>query len=151
LQEESDRIQALKEAKRVLKPGGLVLAFAITHAASTLVGLIQGLLNQEEIYEMCIKELSSGIHEAPASMPGVLAKGFYHRPDQFQAEITTAGLDFQHILPVEGMIWFDKNYFENRAKPAQKMKMMQLLRQTENDPSLLSLSPHIMGVAFKKT
>jgi hypothetical protein len=45
------------------------------------------------------------------------------------------------------MIWLDKNYFETRSDTKKKEAMMSLLKATESDFSLLSLSPHMMIAA----
>jgi len=147
LQNQEDRMVALKECHRKLKPGGILMAWAITHTASTMVAMIQGLINNDVFYKMCMEELSSGIHEAPENMPGVLAKAFYHRPGLLQEEIQKSGFQHKITLPVEGMIWLDKNYFDSRSKKKDKERMMALLRKTENDPELLALSPHIVAIA----
>ncbi len=42
LTDRADRIVALLEARRVLRPGGVLLAVAITSHASTIVGLVRG-------------------------------------------------------------------------------------------------------------
>ncbi len=48
LTERSDRITALSEAQRVLRPGGLVLAVGISRFGSLLDALRQGVLNDPE-------------------------------------------------------------------------------------------------------
>lgn len=149
LQEKKDRITALKEAKRVLKKQGTILAFAINYTASTMVGLIQGVLTQPEFYNMSKNELESGIHEAPESIPGILPKAFYHRPEELKSEILESGFSHLITLAVEGIIWLDKNYFESRADKVKKDKMMTLLKLSENDPNLLAMSPHIVAIGQK--
>ncbi|MCK5822345.1 MAG: methyltransferase domain-containing protein [Bacteroidales bacterium] len=149
LQDKKDRIKALKEANRVLKANGIILAFAINYTASTLVGLIQGVLTQPEFYQMSMSELQTGIHEAPKSMAGVLPKGYYHRPEELKAEVEEAGFSHKKTLPVEGLIWLDKNYFETRSDQGKKDRMMTLLLSTENDPNLLVFSPHIVSIGEK--
>lgn len=149
LQERKDRIKALKESYRILKPGGVLLAFAINYTASTLVGLTQGVFTQEEIFEMSMQELQTGEHEAPANMPGVLPKAYYHKPEELQEEITEAGFQYKSTFAVEGLAWLDKNYFETRSDETKKAKAMQLLKVTEQDKNLLAVSPHMMGVGWK--
>jgi len=149
LQEPAQRLRAISEAKRILKPGGIVLGFAINHSASTLAALLNGFIHAPEIFEMCKAELTTGIHNPPINMPGVLPSAYFHRPEELKAEFETSGLTFLDTYAVEGLIWIDKNYFESRSDPAKKAKMLELMRITENDKALLSLSPHMM-IAGKK-
>ena len=150
LQDRDDRIKALAEAKRVLKPGGTVLGFAINHSASTIAALLNGFIHSPEIFEMCKQELTSGIHNAPKNMPGILPSAYYHRPGNLKAELEEAGLTYVDACAVEGLIWLDKNYFESRSDPQKKAAMMELMIITEKDQALLSLSPHMMIVGRKR-
>src|ERR1700759_3960849 len=72
LQNRNDRIKALAEAYRVLKPGGVMLGFAINQAVSTLTGLLNGMIHDGQFYAMCLEELRSGCHNPPAQWPGIL-------------------------------------------------------------------------------
>ncbi len=144
LQLKEDRISSIAEAKRVLKPNGVVLGFAINHSASTIAGLLNGFIHNPELYEMCREELTTGIHNAPKNLPGILPSAYYHRPLQLRAELEEAGLTYIDTYAVEGMVWLDKNYFEARSDTKKKEGIMELLKITENDQALLSLSPHMM-------
>lgn len=150
LQKQSERLDCLKETKRVLKPGGIVLGFAINYTASTMVSLLQGVIQQKEFFHMCKQELENGMHQAPKNMPGILPKAFYHRQEELKEEFEKANFKYLDTIAVEGMIWLDKNYFESRADMTKKKRMMELLKMTEKDKNLLSFSPHIMIAAKKK-
>ncbi|HTK19635.1 MAG TPA: class I SAM-dependent methyltransferase [Mucilaginibacter sp.] len=150
LQSKTNRIGAIREAKRVLKPKGVVLGFAINHTASTLAALLNGFIHAPEIFDMCLEELKSGIHTPPKSMPGVMPSAYFHRPAELKAEFEEAGLTHLDICAVEGLIWMDKNYFETRSDSNKKEKIMELMKITENDPALLSLSPHMMIAGRKE-
>jgi ubiquinone/menaquinone biosynthesis C-methylase UbiE len=149
LQAKKERLQALSEAKRILKTGGIVLGFAINHSASTIAALLNGFIHAPEILEMCKAELTTGIHTAPTSMPGVLPSAYFHRPDELKAELEEAGFSYLSTYAVEGLVWLDKNYFESRSDVKKKQAMTELTKITENDPALLTLSPHMM-IAGKK-
>ncbi|HTD40455.1 MAG TPA: class I SAM-dependent methyltransferase [Mucilaginibacter sp.] len=149
LQSKADRIRAITEAKRVLKPNGIALGFAINHSASTIAALLNGFIHAPEIFEMCKQELTSGIHTPPKNMPGVLPSAYFHRPNELKAEFEEAGLAYLETYAVEGVIWMDKNYFETRSDPKKKERIIELMKITEKDPALLSLSPHMM-IAGKK-
>jgi len=144
LQSKADRIHAIGEAKRVLKDKGVVLGFAINHTASTIAALLNGFIHAPGIFEMCMGELKSGIHTPPKNMQGVLPSAYFHRPEQLKAEFEEAGLTYLDTYAVEGVIWMDKNYFETRSDSKKKKKIMELVKVTDNDPGLLSLSPHMM-------
>ena len=150
LQTKAERIGAIAEARRVLKPEGIVLGFAINHSASTIAALLNGFIHTPEIFEMCKAELMSGIHTPPQNMPGILPSAYFHTPGELKAEFEEAGLIYLDTYAVEGMIWMDKNYFESRSNPEKKVTMMELMQITENDSSLLSLSPHMMIAGRKE-
>jgi ubiquinone/menaquinone biosynthesis C-methylase UbiE len=149
LQNKTDRLAALTEALRVLKPGGVVLGFAIGRAASTLPGLLNGMMQVPGFLEMCKTELTTGEHHAPAALPGILPHAYYHYPDELAEEVAAVGLQFEQIYAVEGMIWMDSKYFETRADAAKKQAIMGLLQATETNRQLMVFSPHMMAVARK--
>jgi SAM-dependent methyltransferase len=147
LQDLSERLAALKEARRVLKMGGVVLGFAINYAASTLAALQNGLIHHQQVFTMCKQELLSGEHHPPEDFPGILAQGYFHSPSALISEFETAGFTPLAVLAVEGMAWMDQKYFESWSSPVKKLRLLELLRLTEADPELLCLSPHIMLAA----
>jgi ubiquinone/menaquinone biosynthesis C-methylase UbiE len=149
LQDKEDRLKALTEARRVLKPGGILLAFAINYTAGTIVGLLQGAMHNPDILNMCREELVTGNHNAPESMPGVLPKAYYHKPQELIQEIEESGFAMHDLFAVEGIIWLEKNYFESMGNSQKKANLFELLKLTETDRNIISLSPHMMVAARK--
>ncbi|MGO4919956.1 class I SAM-dependent methyltransferase [Maribacter spongiicola] len=86
LQKKEDRELTNIEAQRVLKNGGIILGFAINYTASTLVGLLNGLIHKSSFFEMCKNELTTGIHNPPDDFPWLLAEAYYHHPEQLKEE-----------------------------------------------------------------
>jgi len=150
LQKKEDRIATILEAKRVVRKDGIILGFAINYTASTLAGLFNGLMHKKSFFEMCKEELTTGIHNPPNDFPWLLAKAYYHQPQQLKTEFLDQGLTFLNIYPVEGITWLDKHFFRSISKEKYKRNLLELLEVTENDQALLPFSPHIM-VATKKT
>lgn len=149
LQEKKDREAAIREAKRVLKKDGVILGFAINYSATTLVGLLNGLIHKPSFFGMCKEELKSGVHNPPVDFPWLLAEAYYHKPNELKAEFVEQGCTYLNTYAVEGMIWLDKDFFGSMANEKKKKTLMELARITENDSNLLTFSPHMM-IAVKK-
>jgi ubiquinone/menaquinone biosynthesis C-methylase UbiE len=149
LQKREDRISAIIEAKRVVKKGGIILGFAINATASTLVGLMNGMIHANSFFDMCKEELTTGIHNAPKDFPFLLADAFYHKPQELKAEFIEQDLNFINLFAVEGMIWLDNEYFANMIDKKKSKTLKALQRLTQNDEYLLPFSPHMM-IAVKK-
>lgn len=149
LQNKNDREKAIKEAIRVSKSGGIILGFSINYTASTLVGLMQGLIHKKTFFEMCKEELTTGIHSPPNDFPWLLAEAYYHKPGELKEEFQGQELMHLNTYAVEGIAWLDKNYFTSMSNEKSKKTLMDLIGVTENDSNLLAFSPHLM-IASKK-
>lgn len=149
LQKKEDRDLAIREAKRVIKKNGIILGFAINYTASTLVGLLNGLIHKKPFFEMCKEELTTGAHNQPEDFPWLLTEAYYHKPEELKKEFINQELIYLNMYAVEGITWLDKNFFANMLNETKKDTLMQLLKITENDSYLLPFSPHIM-IAAKK-
>lgn len=149
LQDYVERAKAIAEARRIVKTGGVILGFAINYTASTLVALMQGLIYEPAILNMCRAELETGIHNAPEGMPGILADAYYHRPEELRKEFKAANLQVEGVFAVEGITWLEKNYFTVRGDKNKFKTLLDINGLVESEPSLLGVSPHIMVAAIK--
>lgn len=149
LQKREDREKAIREAKRVVKTNGIIFGFSINYTASTLVGLLQGLIHKGTFFNMCKEELTTGIHNPPNDFPWLLAEAYYHKPHELKDEFVKQDLTFINIYAVEGMAWLDKNYFLSLLDTKKRKILMELIQITENDSYLLPFSPHMMIVVKK--
>jgi len=151
LQKKEDRDLTICEAKRVLKKNGIILGFAINYTASTLVGLLNGLIHKKSFFEMCKEELTTGIHNPPDDFPWLLAEAYYHKPEQLKDEFLNQELTHLNTYAVEGMAWLDKDYFISMADDKKQRTLLELIQVTENDSYLLPFSPHMMIAVKKQT
>lgn len=149
LQKKEDRDLTIKEARRVLKNDGIILGFAINYTASTLTGLLNGLIHKKTFFKMCKDELITGLHNPPSDFPWLLTEGYYHKPEQLKEEFLNQGLTYLNTYAVEGMAWLDKDYFANMLNDSKKKTLSELIKITENDSYLLPFSPHMM-IAVRK-
>jgi len=150
LQKKEDRDLTIFEAKRVLKNNGIILGFAINYTASTLAGLLNGLIHKKSFFEMCKQELTVGKHNPPDDFPWLLAEAFYHKPEQLKDEFINQQLTYLNTYAVEGMAWLDKDFFANMMNCRRRKGLIELIQITENDSYLLPFSPHMMIAVQKK-
>jgi ubiquinone/menaquinone biosynthesis C-methylase UbiE len=149
LQKREDRVTAILEAKRVLKKGGIILGFAINYTASTLVGLMNGMIHANSFFDMCKQELTTGIHNVPKDFPFLLADAYYHKPQHLKEEFLEQNLEFINLFAVESLIWLDSEYFANMIDKKKSKTLKELQKLTQNDEYLLPFSPHMM-ISVKK-
>lgn len=146
LTEREDRLLALAEAKRVLRPGGVLLAFAITRYASTIVGLIQGWVWDADYLEMVREELATGQHRRPPSWPTLFTTAFFHHPDDLGAEVEEAGMAHKETLAVQGPAWMVPEFTESWKDAEKRDVILKVARMMEKEPVM---SPHIVAIAHK--
>ncbi len=146
LTERDDRLAALVEVQRVLRPGGVLLAFAISHLASTVVGLLRGAVFDDEYLRMVTQEIETGRHDRPSGWPGLFTTAYFHRPEQLRAELAGAGMTCDAVLAVQGPAWMVPDFEASWQDPAKRAVMLQIARLAEHDPAF---SPHMMAVASR--
>ncbi|MBD2570123.1 class I SAM-dependent methyltransferase [Anabaena lutea] len=148
--EQSDRLQALREANRILKSGGLVFAVAISRFSSLVDGLFRGYLDDPEFVEIVKGDLANGQHRNPTNNPAYFTTTFFHHPDELKAEVEAAGLVCEHLLGIEGLGKLLQNFEEHWSDPNRRETLLQAIRWLEAEPSTLGISSHILAVAKKE-
>jgi SAM-dependent methyltransferase len=151
LTKRDERLRAIREAGRVLKPGGVLLAVAISAHFSTHAGLARGWVADGDYLRMCRKELATGQHVRPASWPRGFARAFCHRPEELKAEIEEGGFTHQATLAIQGGGWLLPDFEERWKVAAQRKALLALLRLMEQDSVAIGLSAHFLSVGRKPT
>jgi ubiquinone/menaquinone biosynthesis C-methylase UbiE len=146
LPERADRIAALAEARRVVRPGGLVVAAAISRYASTIDGLSRHLLDEEGFEASVEQDLRDGRHTNPDQHPHWFTTAYFHLPEELPGELEDAGLACEGVLAIEGPAWFMAALRDHLGDPARRERLLRALERVESAPSLLGASAHLLAV-----
>ena len=149
LTERRDRLQALREARRILRPEGILLAAAISRFASLIDGLSSGFFRDATFREIVAADLDSGQHRNSTNNPLYFTTAYFHRPEELAAEVKEAGFSEIRVLAVEGPAWSASQFQEAWSDPAQREKLMQFLSLIESEPSIQGASAHVIAVATR--
>jgi ubiquinone/menaquinone biosynthesis C-methylase UbiE len=147
LTEAADRLRALREAFRILKPSGVVFAAAISRFASLIDGLREGFFQDAGFRKIVAADLASGQHRNPVNHPAYFTTAYFHRPEELSAEVRSAGFHDVKIIAVEGPAWSAKRFGESWNDAPQREKLMEFLSVIEQEPSILGASAHLLAVA----
>lgn len=143
--ERADRVAALGEAMRVVRPGGIVVAAVINRFASLHDGLRRDFLNRPSVRELIEVTLSDGRHLPGDQEPFTTA--FLHHPDELSDEIRASGLQLEDVYMVEGAAWLINGIESWLDDPDKRKLLLWGLRRTEREPTLLGASRHLLAVA----
>ena len=150
LQDRTDRVRALTEAARVVRPGGPVIAAAISRYASLFDGYFRNFVDRPGFADGIREDVHSGRHLNPGRTDDLFTTAYFHTRDGLLGELAEAGLTRSSVLPVEGMLNWAPGIADRLADPDQRKLILGLLAQAETDPALTAASSHLIAVGWTR-
>lgn len=146
LTERADRVRALAEARRAVRPGGLVVAATISRHSAVHDGVRQGFYLDEEFRTAADDAAAGGIMRSPRS--GFTA--YFHEPEEIPPEFADAGFPEVKHYGLQGAFWLYGDVDDWLDDPERRTLMLDALRSMESMPSLLGVSGHILTLAHRE-
>ena len=149
LPERSDRLKCLSEARRVLRPGGTLVAVAISRYASLLDGLRMARLDEETFRDMVDRDLGTGQHLNPTGEAELFTTARFHEPDELAGEMSAARFEVRGLYGVEGPGWLLADFDDRWSDPAGQEQILWAARRAESEPHLRGVSAHLLAIGRK--
>jgi SAM-dependent methyltransferase len=149
LVEKEDRLACLREAHRVLRPGGFVWGAGISHFASLFDSLSNGFFDDPAFAPILAHDLEDGQHRNPTDNPIYFTDAYFHRPGELSREFLATGFHVGAVLAIEGPGWLARDFDRLWNDPVQRERLLAVVRKVEKEPSVLGASSHIMAIGRK--
>ncbi|KAB1915114.1 class I SAM-dependent methyltransferase [Micromonospora sp. AMSO31t] len=142
LPDRADRVAALREAARLTRPGGPVVAAVISRNAALMDLTAQGRVDEHNRH-LLREEYATGVNDPRTGF----TTAYFHRPEQLVDEFVAAGLPTPAVYGVEGPLWPLLNALG--TGPAEQLfaDAVACAETFERDPAVLGASAHLLAVA----
>jgi ubiquinone/menaquinone biosynthesis C-methylase UbiE len=151
LLERDDRLEALREAERVVRPGGFVWGAGISRFASLFDSLSTGFFSDPVFATILTRDLAEGQHRNPTDNPAYFTDAYFHRPGELSREFLAAGFEVVSVVAIEGPGWLARDFDQLWKDRAQRERLLDYVRKVEREPSILGASAHIMCIGRKRS
>jgi ubiquinone/menaquinone biosynthesis C-methylase UbiE len=144
--ERGERIRALAEAGRVLRPGAPLVAAGLSRFAPAIDGLRKEFLLDPAFDAIVERDLSDGQHRNPTRRPGWFTTAYFHVPAELGPELADAGFAEVEVLAVEGIAELLPDVDAWLADAGRREVLLRTLRRLEREPALLGATGHLLAV-----
>ena len=146
----ADRMMALNEASRVLRPGGVVFAVGVSRHATLLSGITRGWTDDPAFVEIARTDLESGQHRDVSDNLEYWTTAYLHQPHELETELTWTGFSKVEIFAIQGPGWLIDNIEGRMSTPESRENLLDLVCSVESNRDLMPTSIHLMAVGRKR-
>src|SRR5580658_197033 len=149
LGEREERLVCLREAHRILRPGGLVWGAGISRFASLFDSIAHGFFDDAAFAPILDRDLQEGQHRNSTGNSLYFTDAFFHRPGELSRDFLAAGFQIVEVVAIEGPGWLARDFDGLWNDPVQRERLLAAVRKVEREPSVLGASAHVMAIGRK--
>ncbi len=154
LQNKDDRQKVFREAYRVLKKGGLLIAAGISRFSTTTWALSKygsenNFLDDDIYMNMLRQEFETGEHHRPKEYPFFIADAYFHTPAEMKSEFRHNGFEVINDHAVEGSVWIVPTLDAKWKDSDSRKRLLDIIHAAEHEESMMGMSPHFLVIGRK--
>lgn len=147
LTSKADRIVALREARRAARPGGLIIAKALSRFYPVFENLTDDIGSEPGEFASTAQFLADGQYRNHSDDPAKFTTSYFHRPEELTREIQEADLELRLLAAASGPVKLLAGTARRLENPAQREYLLSALRVLESEPSIIGMSQNFVAIA----
>jgi hypothetical protein len=140
---------ALRQALRVLREGGILVAAAISRYAGTLDGLAFHPTLDAEVVNMRHAAVADGQYRNTTGNSRYFVTAYFHRPEDLAEEMAEVGCRNVRVFGVEGPGWLLPDFEARWRDERSRSQLLTVARLLEEEESIVGVSAHVLAVGSK--
>jgi len=149
LVDRAERLGALREAARVLRPGGYLFAAGISRFASVLDGVARDFFADPSFRKIVEQDLHDEVHRNETGKLDYFTTAHFHRPEELEEEVKAGGFVEAQVTGLEGVGWLFLDFAERWRDPRRREDLLRAARALEHEPAIRGVSAHLLAAARK--
>jgi len=141
----TERLQALCEAQRAVRPGGLVATAYISRSAVAMDGFVKGWIDRPGVIHAVRDHVRQGVSPEHSEVFGTIA--YFHLPSEVRSELADSGLELLGVFGIEGPGWVAPDFDDRWHIEDKRQVLLESAQVCEEVPELMSLSPHLLAIS----
>jgi SAM-dependent methyltransferase len=148
LTDRAERVGALRECARIVRPGGPILAAAISRWAVRIDGMLRERIYLKYPAALDLIDEVDRTGMLPPLQDGAFT-AFCHRPGELREELGEAGLEAVDLVSVEGPAFILGDLDARMADPVDRSVALEVARAIERVPELVGFGPHLIATGIR--
>ena len=148
LTDRAERVRALRECARIVRPGGPVFAAAISRWAARIDGMLRERIYLKHPVVLGLIDRIDRTGMLPPLQEGGFT-AFCHRPGELRDEVAEAGLEVTGLVSVEGPAFILGDLDARMADPVDRSVALEVARAIERVPELAGFGPHLIATGIR--
>lgn len=151
--ERDERLAAIRESRRLLKPDSILVTAAINPYstllwATSVFGVKNKLLRDAPFISMAEHEIATGEHRKPEAGPYAgLGHSHFHNAAALKEELSAGGFRYSTIYGIDGGAWMVPDLDTIWENETDREHLLRTIRMLDGHEDIIGLSTHLLGIS----